>query len=136
MRLSKQDGPGRLIDARSQALPSLYSIDPSLQALTITSSPDADMEDKSFEQAVPIFAFHNLEEQIADDIRTFVKRLPDSEDVVVVVDANGVCRWSSNELEVDPCPVRGAAWLKWDLERALLRVLTGNSTDMLMDQGG
>lgn len=85
---------------------------------------------------LPVTCMSDLEDDIREDCERFAQALPGASDSIAVIDASGNCLWTSDELQLDDsCPVRGAAWLKSDLERALARVFGTLSQDDLMDEG-
>jgi hypothetical protein len=72
---------------------------------------------------VPISTVTDLDEMTRDELASLVELLPE-QDVIVAINPRQRCCWTSAELPaLDTCPVRGAAWLRRDLEGALSRVL-------------
>lgn len=121
----------------SQVLPALYGVAPDLQALAIVLGQSGQLVGPSQDLArvVPVTTLSGLQEDTVDNFLLFVQALPGPADSVVAIDPSGACVWTSGELQIDDsCPVRGAAWLKSDLERALVRVLTGFRQPDLMDE--
>ncbi|KAH9831876.1 hypothetical protein Tdes44962_MAKER08901 [Teratosphaeria destructans] len=111
----------------SQVLPSLHSAVPNLQALALANNEmktflEHDQPDST--RDLPISTVADLSEATRNELRTFVEALPER-DMIVVIDDHGNCAWTSAELpEPDSCPRRGAAWLRLDLETALIRILS------------
>ncbi|KAK5123989.1 hypothetical protein LTR85_002186 [Meristemomyces frigidus] len=127
-----------LYRALCQVLPALYGVAPNLQALAVvTGMPEHPVgPTQELARVMPATTLSGLQEDTVDQLQHFARALPGPTDSIVVIDPSGTCVWTSDELEVDDsCPVRGAAWLRSDLERALVRVLNAFAQPELMDEG-
>ena len=51
----------------------------------------------SYQRAIPIFTTVDLDEEAADDVRTFLDEVASTPDVIVLFDAKGCSVWSSSD---------------------------------------
>ena len=122
----------------SAALPSIYAVAPSLQALAIATGPafQQTVTEGDRTRSVPVFTTSDLQDTTAEEFERFEHALPGSLDTIAVIDASGTCLWTSDELEAhDGRHGSAEAWLTANLERALVQTLKGTTLEDRMDEG-
>ena len=112
-------------------LPVLYNVAPALQALALLtgSSIEPAGPGRDLARVIPITSLSGVQERTVADFQDFVEALDGDSDVVVMIDADGSCIWTSDGLQ------SGDGYLTIELEQALLRIVGHPPRDDLMDEG-
>lgn len=90
-----------------------------------------------YQRAIPICTTTNLDEEAADEVRTFLEDVAATPDLIILFDARGRSVWSSVELPRGGARTQGGddALLRSCLGRALREMMPGREDGEAMELG-
>lgn len=128
----------RYADRRSQALPSLYSVSPKLQAIAIATPNAARLQpfmDESLARKVPIIMEEEFDQPEFEDLERFRKAVELMFDGIAVFDTSKRCVWTNRDYEAGLTGLSQRSYDQQSLGLALMKALGASVPQDTMDVG-